>query len=148
MNSHELEPTQIILVDDEAQVRQSLSQALEIKGYQVLALDSAEAAIAKITRELNGVVISDYHMPGKNGIELLRQINAMDAEIPVIILTGHADVEVAVEAMRSGAYDFLEKPFSMQRLSEKVARAAEKRQLRLENRQLKLEVGSSRRASP
>lgn len=148
MNNHELEPTQVILVDDEHQVRQSLSQAMELRGYKVTAFDSAETAIAKINRELNGVVITDYNMQGKNGIELLQQISAMDPEIPVIILTGFADVEVAVEAMRSGAYDFLEKPFSMQRLIEKVARATEKRQLRLENRQLKLEVGSSRKASP
>jgi two-component system C4-dicarboxylate transport response regulator DctD len=81
--------------------------------------------------------VTDVRLPGKSGLELLAQVTALDADLPVIVVTGHGDVGMAVEAMRAGAYDFIEKPFAAERLMETVRRAQEKRRLVLENRRLK-----------
>ncbi|WP_269617649.1 sigma-54-dependent transcriptional regulator [Zhongshania sp. BJYM1] len=131
---------EIIFVDDEENVRKALCQTIEIEGYRVNDFASAEHALPHIDPSFPGVIITDYNMPGINGIEFLQRIKAIDADIPVVLLTGHADVSVAVEAMRCGAYDFLEKPFSPEALLESLARALEKRQLALDNRQLRLEL--------
>jgi two-component system C4-dicarboxylate transport response regulator DctD len=88
------------------------------------------------------VVISDIRLPGADGFELLRKVRDFDGEVPVILMTGHGDIRMAVDAMRSGAYDFLEKPFSSDRLTEVVRRALEKRHLVLENRRLQALVAA------
>ncbi|WP_122660075.1 response regulator, partial [Pseudomonas viridiflava] len=82
------------------------------------------------------VILTDVRMPGISGLELLARLQVIDKDLPVILLTGHGDVPMAVEAMREGAYDFLEKPFSPQTLISNLRRALEKRQLILENRRL------------
>ena len=128
---------QAILVEDEAALRLATTQTLELGGFTVLACDSAEAAQAALQGDFDGVIVSDVRLPGRSGLELLAQVAALDADLPVIMVTGHGDVDMAVGAMRAGAYDFIEKPFGAERLLDAVRRAQEKRSLVLENRRLK-----------
>ena len=137
----ELDPQckQVIVIDDEAMIRDSLKQLLEIEGYQVQCFNDPIAALSKLTRRFNGVVISDINMPKLDGLAMLEQVRAFDSELPVIFLTGFADVSVAVKAMQLGAYDLFEKPLNEQ-LLDCLARACDKRALVMENRALKLAV--------
>lgn len=132
--------TPVILIDDDPDILRSLSQTLMLENYPCQGLDRAEPALDEISQEWPGVIITDMNMPQMDGLTFMRQALAIDADLPVILLTGHGDISTAVEAMRSGAYDFLEKPFSSDHLLEVVARAAEKRQLTQENRALRREV--------
>ncbi len=133
----------VILVDDDEDLRPALEQALELDGFDVLALGDAEAALSMVRRDFNGVVVSDIRMPGIDGMALLKELLAIDPALPVVLITGHGDIALAVEAMRQGAYDFIEKPFPVQQLSAVVARAAEKRRLVMENRVLREELDRS-----
>ncbi|MPQ67221.1 MULTISPECIES: sigma-54 dependent transcriptional regulator [unclassified Pseudomonas] len=126
----------VIVVDDEASIRTAVEQWLSLSGFQVQTFSRAEECLAQLPRDFPGVILSDVRMPGMGGLELLARLQAHDSDLPVILLTGHGDVPMAVEAMRDGAYDFLEKPFSPQTLLASLARAMEKRRLVLENRQL------------
>jgi two-component system C4-dicarboxylate transport response regulator DctD len=128
---------QVILVEDEAALRLATSQTLELGGFSVRACASAEEALALLRADYPGVVVTDVRLPGRSGLELLTQVAALDAGLPVIVVTGHGDVDMAVAAMRDGAYDFIEKPFASERLLESVRRAQERRRLLLENRQLR-----------
>jgi len=126
-----------ILVEDEAALRLATTQTLELGGFTVTACASAEEAEALIQADFDGVVVSDVRLPGRSGLDLLMHVAALDADLPVIMVTGHGDVAMAVGAMRSGAYDFIEKPFGAERLLDAVRRAQDKRSLVLENRRLK-----------
>ncbi|WP_225984795.1 sigma-54-dependent transcriptional regulator [Noviherbaspirillum aerium] len=126
-----------ILVEDEQSVRLATMQTLELGGFRVRDFADAEQALSAMPPDFPGVVITDVRLPGRSGLDLLRQLASIDADLPVIIITGHGDVEMAVEAMRAGAYDFVEKPFAAERLMDSVRRAQEKRRLVLENRRLK-----------
>ncbi|WP_248802082.1 sigma-54-dependent transcriptional regulator [Pseudomonas sp. MWU13-2100] len=126
----------VIVVDDEASIRTAVEQWLRLSGFQVQTFSRAEECLAQLPHDFPGVILSDVRMPGMGGLELLARLQAHDRDLPVILLTGHGDVPMAVEAMRDGAYDFLEKPFSPQTLLASLARAMEKRRLVLENRQL------------
>ena len=126
----------VIVVDDEASIRTAVEQWLSLSGFQVQTFSRAEECLAQLPRYFPGVILSDVRMPGMGGLELLARLQEQDSDLPVILLTGHGDVPMAVEAMRDGAYDFLEKPFSPQTLLASLARAMEKRRLVLENRQL------------
>ncbi|MDQ2822362.1 MAG: sigma-54 dependent transcriptional regulator [Pseudomonadota bacterium] len=128
---------QAILVEDEAALRLATTQTLELGGFDVVACASAEEAQAIIEADFDGVIVSDVRLPGRSGLELLAHVAALDADLPVIMVTGHGDVAMAVGAMRSGAYDFIEKPFGAERLLDAVRRAQDKRSLVLENRRLK-----------
>lgn len=127
----------VIVIDDEASIREAIEQWLGLSGFAVSLYDRAEAALADLDRDFLGVVLSDVRMSGMDGLELLAQLQSQDPDLPVILLTGHGDVAMAVEAMRLGAYDFLEKPFSPETLLGSLGRALEKRHLVLANRRLK-----------
>ena len=127
-----------ILIEDEQAVRLATTQTLELGGFEVQACASAELADAYIKADYAGIVVTDVRLPGKSGLDVLEKVRGIDAELPVIIITGHGDVSMAVEAMRHGAYDFLEKPFAAERLLDACLRAQEKRRLVMENRKLKL----------
>ncbi|KTT58352.1 C4-dicarboxylate ABC transporter [Pseudomonas oryzihabitans] len=127
---------QVYLVDDEASIREAVRQWLELSGHQVRLFARAEDCLAAVTPDFAGVVVSDVRMPGMDGLALLDRLQALDRDLPVILLTAHGDVALAVTAMRQGAYDFLEKPFSPEALLGDLGRALEKRRLVLENRQL------------
>lgn len=136
--SESLKP--VILVDDEKHIRTASSQTLELAGYDVLALDHADKVQAEINPFWPGVVVTDINMPGTDGLQLMKQVLAVDADIPVILITGHGDISMAVNAMRDGAYDFIEKPFPADLLTDVVRRAMEKRALTLEIRNLRQEL--------
>lgn len=127
----------IILVEDEQSVRRATAQTLELGGFSVHACADAEQAWPLLHAGFAGIVVTDVRLPGRSGLALLAHVAAVDADLPVIVVTGHGDVDMAVDAMRAGAYDFIEKPFAADRLLEAVRRAQEKRQLVLENWRLK-----------
>lgn len=134
-------PARVLLVEDDAQMRGSTAQALELAGFAVEALASGEEALALAGPGFAGVVVSDIRMPGMDGMTLLGRLRAVDADLPVILVTGHAEVPLAVEAIRGGAYDFIEKPFVVQDLATVIRRALDHRALVLENRRLRAVAG-------
>ncbi len=105
------DPTVFVVDDDEA-VRDSLSLLLETAGHRVEAFESGPKLLAALTSEKRGCVIADVRMPGMDGLELQEQLLARRIKLPVIIITGHGDVPIAVRAMKAGAIDFVEKPFA------------------------------------
>ena len=129
---------QVILVDDDPHLRQALSQTLDLAGLKVVALAEAQGLAERIEADWPGVVVSDIRMPGIDGLQLLEQLHGRDSELPVLLITGHGDVPLAVQAMRAGAYDFLEKPFATDALLDSVRRALALRRLVLDNRSLRL----------
>ncbi|WP_287811204.1 sigma-54 dependent transcriptional regulator [Pseudomonas sp.] len=130
--------TQVVLIDDDPHLRQALSQTLDLAGLKILSLGDANGLAGRIERDWPGVVVSDIRMPGLDGLALLQQLHAQDSELPVLLITGHGDVPLAVQAMRAGAYDFLEKPFASDALLDSVRRALALRRLVLDNRSLRL----------
>ncbi|WP_130931663.1 sigma-54 dependent transcriptional regulator [Pseudomonas sp. Sample_24] len=126
----------VMVVDDESSIRSAVEQWLSLSGFDVQLFSRAEECLAQLPRHYAGVILSDVRMPGMSGLELLAEVQRRDADLPVILLTGHGDVPMAVDAMRDGAYDFLEKPFSPETLLGSLRRALDKRRLVLENRAL------------
>jgi two-component system C4-dicarboxylate transport response regulator DctD len=135
-------PCRIIFADDEADLRRAVAQWLGLAGLDVTVYDGARAALEHLLREGDAILVSDVKMPEMDGLELLRAVVARDPDLPVVLLTGHGDVAMAVEAMREGAYDFIEKPFAPERLVETIRRACEKRRLVLENRGLRAAIAA------
>ena len=126
----------VIVVDDEASIRNAVEQWLSLSGFDVQLFSGAQDCLDQLPAHFPGVIVSDVRMPGMDGMALLSRLQQLDPDLPVILLTGHGDVPMAMEAMRVGAYDFLEKPFSPDALLSSLRRALEKRQLVLENRRL------------
>jgi two-component system C4-dicarboxylate transport response regulator DctD len=137
----------ILFVDDEAPMRQAVTQWLELAGFELLVHEAAGSAAAKLSAAFPGIVVTDLKMEGMDGLALLRRAQETDPELPVVVITGHGDVQTAVEAMRLGAYDFIEKPFVPERFLEVVRHASEKRQLVIENRRLRRAVNDQTLAS-
>jgi two-component system C4-dicarboxylate transport response regulator DctD len=132
----------VLFVDDEADVRRANVQTLELAGFHVQAKASAEAALPLVD-DATFAIVSDLKMPGMDGLGFLRRVREFDPDLPVILITAHGDVPTAVQAMRAGAYDFVQKPYGADRLVECVGRACEKRRLVLENRRLRSELHGS-----
>ena len=132
--------TKLLLVDDEKIIRDSVGQSLMLAGFEVETFASAAEVLPKLQADFDGLLITDIRMPEMDGLELMEQAHKRDADLPVILISGHADVALAVNAIRDGAYDLLEKPFATTALIESVKRALEKRRLILENRALKAEL--------
>lgn len=103
--------TVIHVIDDDAAMRDSLAFLLDVNGFQAEVFESANTFIAKAMNNAPACVVSDIRMPGMNGIELVRKLKTDGISCPVILITGHGDVALAVEAMKAGAVDFIEKPF-------------------------------------
>ncbi len=127
----------VAFIDDDEILRSANVQALMLAGLDVAAYGSAAAALEQIDASFSGVVVSDVRMPGMDGLALFRHLKTMDPDLPVLLITGHGDIAMAVDAMREGAYDFLAKPYPMERLLGTVRHALEKRRLVLENRTLR-----------
>jgi two-component system C4-dicarboxylate transport response regulator DctD len=131
---------QVAFVDDDDDLRGANVQSLQLAGYRVTGFASAEAAAAALPADFPGVVVTDIRMPGMDGRQLFRQLRDRDSELPVILITGHADVSQAVEVMHEGAYDFVAKPYPAERLISSIQRAMETRRLVIENRNLRAAV--------
>ena len=131
----------VLFVDDEEHIRVSARQALELAEYDVRCFADATSVPDLVSRNFEGIVITDIRMPGLDGMSLMDRLLEIDPELPVVLITGHGDVQLAVEAMRKGAYDFIEKPFASNHLVEVTGRALEKRDLTLEVRQLRSLAG-------
>lgn len=130
----------VLIVEDDADVAMACEQALQLEGLECGCMSSAELAQKHLSPEFSGVVLSDIRLPRMSGLDLLAAIQAMDAELPVILMTGHGDIAMAVQAMKDGASDFLEKPFAPEKLVQTVRRALEKRRLVLEVRGLRAQL--------
>jgi two-component system C4-dicarboxylate transport response regulator DctD len=131
----------VLFVDDEEDLRMAAAQTLELADLPVTPLAEADLALSHVARDFPGVLVTDIRMPGMDGMELMRRALEIDPALPVIIVTGNGDVELAVQAMRDGAYDFLEKPYNPAELVAVIRRALDKRRLTLENRALRNQVG-------
>ncbi|KAF5887525.1 sigma-54 dependent transcriptional regulator [Rhizobium sp. PEPV16] len=130
-------PTPVALIDDDKDLRRATAQTLELAGFSVSAYDGAKAALADLPADFAGPVVTDIRMPEIDGLQLFATLQGMDVDLPVILMTGHGDIPMAVQAIQDGAYDFIAKPFSADRLVQSVRRASEKRRLVLENRMLR-----------
>ena len=113
----------ILIVDDEAVIREGMRRILASEGYHVETSASGRAAIEKIQEQDFAVVITDLKMPGMDGIEVLKTIKILQPEVPVIIITGYSTVDTAVDAMKSGAFDYIAKPFSSELILDKLHKA-------------------------
>ena len=135
----------ILVIDDEKNIREGLSMALEDEGYEVITAEDGKKGLEKALYDSVDLIITDLRMPLVSGEEILKKVVAELPSIPVIVLTGHGTVELAVEAMRIGAYDFLTKPLDLDRLFRLVKRALENRALALQKKELeeKLEKKTS-----
>jgi len=138
----------VLLVDDEPSILISLGQSLELAGFAVIRCDSAKEALEILSAQWEGVIVSDISMPEIDGLSLMARVSEIDADIPMILMTGHGDISMAVSAIQKGAYDFLEKPFAPDRLVDVVRRASEKRALSLENHRLRNELESQTALGP
>ncbi|MBY3217448.1 sigma-54-dependent Fis family transcriptional regulator [Rhizobium laguerreae] len=127
----------VALIDDDKDLRRATAQTLELAGFSVSAYDGAKAALADLPADFAGPVVTDIRMPEIDGLQLFATLQGMDVDLPVILMTGHGDIPMAVQAIQDGAYDFIAKPFAADRLVQSVRRASEKRRLVLENRMLR-----------
>jgi two-component system nitrogen regulation response regulator NtrX len=132
----------ILVIDDEAAIRDSLRMILEYEDYQFLGAAGGQEGIALVQRDRPDLVLLDIKMPGMDGIEVLRKLHALDEALPVVMISGHGTTATAVEAIRSGAVDFLDKPLSSERVIVTLQNALRQSELRSENRELKLAMES------
>ena len=123
------EPLSVLIVEDDPHVLLGCQQALALEDIASVGVGSAEEALQRIGENFPGIVISDIRLPGIDGLELLVRLKQRDRSLPVVLITGHGDISMAVGAMRDGAYDFMEKPFSPERLLDVTRRALEQRSL-------------------
>jgi two-component system C4-dicarboxylate transport response regulator DctD len=130
----------VIFIDDEKHIRQANTQTLELVDITVSCFESAESALPFIDASWPGTIVCDIRLPQMDGLAFLNYVNKIDKDLPIILITGHGDITTAVQAMRDGAYDFIEKPYSAERLVKTVQRALEKRALTMENRILRKEL--------
>lgn len=127
----------VLFVDDDASLRQANVQSLELAGLTVQPFEDAQTALAAVSADFAGVVVSDIRMPRMDGLQLFAHIHAIDPDIPVILISGHADVPMAVGALRDGVFDFVTKPFSVDQMIASVQKALGNRRLVLDNRRLR-----------
>jgi two-component system C4-dicarboxylate transport response regulator DctD len=132
-----------MLVEDDDVFRASLSRLLELEGYDVSAFDDAESATQSFFLALPDLVLTDLQLPGADGLFVLACAIQQDTDLPVVLMTGHGDIPTAIQAIRNGAHDFLEKPFGREKLLAVVARATEQYRLVIENRSLKSRLAAA-----
>ncbi|WP_429932751.1 sigma-54-dependent transcriptional regulator [Agrobacterium vitis] len=132
----------VIVVEDDEDVRLGCLQALTLENIKATGVGSVEEAQKYMPKNFPGVVVSDIRLPGMDGMAFLSKLAEQDPDMPVIIITGHGDVATAVQAMRNGAYDFIQKPFASQQFVGVVQRALEKRRLGMEVRRLRRQLAA------
>ena len=122
----------ILVIDDEPILRNSLEIALKVSGYEVITAQSGEEGLDLFQKESPDLILLDHWLPGMNGDEVLRLIREKDTDVPVIIMTAQGSIELAVNSMKMGAFDFLVKPFDLEQLEMLVQRALERIRLKKE----------------
>jgi two-component system, sensor histidine kinase and response regulator len=132
-------PETIVVIDDDYAMRLSCRKILEKSGFQVETFEDGVQGLEGVTRLKPGLVVVDLKMPGMSGLEVIARVHEIDPDIILVVITGYATIDTAVEAMKSGAYDFLPKPFSPDELRLIVNRGLERRRLVLEGRQYEME---------
>ncbi len=130
----------ILVVDDESGVRASLAAVLRDEGYTVDAVESGEACLTALERQRHELLLLDVWLPQLDGLETLERVRRLDPDLPVIVISGHGNIETAVKAIRLGAHDFVEKPLSLEKIVLTVKNALRQRRLEAENRELKQQV--------
>jgi two-component system nitrogen regulation response regulator NtrX len=130
----------VLIVDDEAGVRSALSGVLRDEGYTVDAVDSGEACLDRVARAPYDVIVLDIWLPGMDGLATLTRLNERRVDAPVVMISGHGNIESAVRAIKLGAFDFVEKPLSLEKTVLVVGNAVRQRRLEAENRALRAHV--------
>jgi two-component system nitrogen regulation response regulator NtrX len=130
----------VMVVDDEEGIRESLSGIFEDEGYGVLTASSGEDALKVLKEQNPDLILLDIWLPGIDGLQTLKAIKDLKPDLPIVMISGHGNIELAVNATRMGAYDFLEKPLSLERVLLVAKRALEKRTLEMENKSLKQDL--------
>ncbi len=133
----------VVLVEDDEAFRWSVERSLQLAGYEVTSFENAESAVGALAHSLPDILLTDLRLPSADGLFVLQQSKLRDADLPVLLMTGHGDIPTAIQAIREGAYDFLEKPFGRERLLAVVARATDQYRLVVENRQLKARLAAA-----
>jgi two-component system response regulator FixJ len=121
------DPATIFVVDDENSVRHALTEMLDVFGYNVEAFETSEGLLQSLESRHAGCIVADVLMPGMNGIELVRELSSRDTAIPVVVISGHADIAMAVAAIKAGAEDFIEKPIDDRKLIAAINRGLARR---------------------
>ncbi|HUQ88697.1 MAG TPA: response regulator, partial [Vicinamibacterales bacterium] len=124
----------ILVIDDEAAIRDSLKMTLEYDGYDVMQAATGEEGVKLVEREAPDLVFLDIKMPGMDGLEVLQKLQHLRDVMPIVVITGNAEIQNAVEATRLGAFDFIEKPVSSERMLVSVRNAVDVRKLQSENK--------------
>lgn len=137
----------VALVEDDVDLRASTAQLLTLAGFDVATFPAAQPALLAIDADFDGIVVTDVRMPHMSGIELFRILRERDPTLPVVLVTGHADVEMAVDAIKAGAWDFLAKPFDPDALIAAATRAVAARALALDNRRLRAQAAGAEQAA-
>jgi len=144
MQKHpDIQLNKVFVIDDDLHLRQSICQWLGLSGFETRDFDGARKAIDHLSPEFRGVVVSDVKMPEMDGLEFQGRMADIDRDIPLILITAHGDIAMAVSAIRAGAYDFIEKPLVPDLFLDVIRRALEKRALILENRLLKRNLAAA-----
>jgi two-component system nitrogen regulation response regulator NtrX len=130
----------VLIVDDEAGVRSALSGVLRDEGYVVEAVDSGESCLERVTRNAYDVIVLDIWLPGIDGLATLERLRERRVDVPVVMISGHGNIESAVRAVKLGAYDFVEKPLSLEKTVLVIGNAVRQRRLEAENRALRASV--------
>ena len=122
-------PIKILVIDDEADMLENCSRIIGRLGYGCITLNDSNEAAAVIEREMPYIILTDFAMPGKSGLDILRLAKEIDAETTIILISGYATIPSVVEAMKEGAFDYLSKPFSAEQLKVAIERAVRHRSL-------------------
>jgi len=130
----------VLIVDDEAGVRSALSGVLRDEGYQVEAVDTGEACLERVARTAYDVIVLDIWLPGLDGLATLERLRQRNVDAPVVMISGHGNIESAVRAIKMGAFDFVEKPLSLEKTVLVIGNAVRQRRLEAENRALRAHV--------
>src|SRR5210317_362854 len=133
----------ILVADDDAVIREGLRRILSAEGYEVEVVSNGHAALDRLDEENFKLLITDLKMPGMSGLEVLRAIRTRQPELPVVLITGYAAIDNAVEAMKNGATDYLAKPFENEEIIEKVKTALETRAVQIDEMYLHREMNES-----
>ncbi|MCL5005238.1 MAG: sigma-54-dependent Fis family transcriptional regulator, partial [Acidobacteria bacterium] len=135
-----MESYSVLVVDDEAGIRQSLTDVLQDEGYRVTAVESGEACLDYLAKEKCDVLLLDVWLPGIDGLETLEQVRTLEHSPVVVMISGHGTIETAVRATKKGAFDFIEKPLSIEKTLLTLKHAIEELKLSIQNRQLRQEL--------